>query len=302
MLSLTLGPVALPVAPLLLIGAVWLGAAVAGRLDRRGEAARGAAPGGGDGRGTSSGGAAAASRRADAGDTAMVAAIAGLLAARIAFVALNREAFAASPWSVLDARDGGWHAPTGLAVAAAWLLARGVRVPAMRRPLAAGALVAAVAWGAGALALGRWDRPPMPALEFVALGGGRTTTLAAAAAGRPAVVNLWASWCAPCRAEMPVLEAAQRREPGVAILFVNQGESEGAVRAYLRREGLALREVLLDAGSRLGPAVGSGGLPTTLFYDAQGRRVDAHFGVLSDAALRARLRALAPPPASPSAR
>jgi len=92
---------------------------------------------------------------------------------------------------------------------------------------------------------------------------------------------------------MPTLAAAQRREPGVAILFVNQGESEAAVRAYLRRERLELRDVLLDAGSRLGPAVGSAGLPTTLFFDGQGRRVDAHFGVISDAALRARMRTLA---------
>jgi thiol-disulfide isomerase/thioredoxin len=297
MLSLTLGPVSLPAAPLLLIGAVWLGASVAGRIDRRGRAAgaagRGADAGADAGAGT--GPDAGAGRRADAGDTLTAAAIAGLLAARAAFVALHGEAFAESPWSVLDLRDGGWHAPSGLAVALAWLLARGLRRPAVRRPLAAGALVAAGAWSAGAFALGHWERPPLPGLELVELDGGRATTLAAAAAGRPAVVNLWASWCAPCRAEMPVLAAAQQREPRVAILFVNQGESEAAVRAYLRREGLGLREVLLDAGSRLAPAVGTGGLPTTLFYDAQGRRVAAHFGVLSDAALRARIRALATP-------
>jgi thiol-disulfide isomerase/thioredoxin len=141
----------------------------------------------------------------------------------------------------------------------------------------------------------------MPVLALAHLDGGRATTLAEVAAGRPAVVNLWASWCGPCRAEMPVLAAAQRREPGVAVLLVNQGESEAAVRAYLRREGLALRDVLLDAGARLGPAVGSGGLPTTLFFDARGRQVDAHFGALSEATLRARMRALVPPaPAGPA--
>ena len=299
MLSIALGPVALPVAPLLLIGAVWLGAGVAGRLERRAAVARDATHGAASGAGApgAPGGRGPTRRRGDAGDAGdatMVAALLGLVAARIVFVALHREAFAASPWSVLDLRDGGWHAPTGFAAAAAWLIVRGAREPSMRRPLAAGALVAALAWGGGSLALGRWDRPAMPALELVELDGGRATTLAAAAAGRPAVVNLWASWCAPCRAEMPVLADAQRREPGVAILLVNQGESEAAVRAYLRREGLALREVLLDGGARLGPAVGSGGLPTTVFFDAQGRRVDAHFGVLSEAALRARIRALAP--------
>lgn len=89
-----------------------------------------------------------------------------------------------------------------------------------------------------------------------------------------------------------MLAAAQRRESTVGFLFVNQGETDSAVRTYLTDQGLPLREVLLDAGSRLGPAVGSRGLPTTLFYDAQGRLVDAHIGVLNAAALEGRLRPL----------
>ena len=65
--------------------------------------------------------------------------------------------------------------------------------------------------------------------------------------------------------------------------------------AYLQREGLALDGVWLDAASQAGPAFGSRGLPTTLFFDAQGRRVDAHFGVLNAAALQARLQDMRPP-------
>jgi len=75
-------------------------------------------------------------------------------------------------------------------------------------------------------------------------------------------------------------------------VFVNQGESDSAVRAYLADQGLPLREVLLDAGSKLGPAIGSRGLPTSLFYDARGRLPDAHFGVRNAAALQSSLRAL----------
>ena len=62
----------------------------------------------------------------------------------------------------------------------------------------------------------------------------------------------------------------------------------------LQREGLPLQDVWLDPAARLGPAVGSRGLPTTLFFDARGRRVDAHFGLLSAASLRTRLQALKP--------
>ena len=86
--------------------------------------------------------------------------------------------------------------------------------------------------------------------------------------------------------------AAQQREAQIGFLFVNQGESDAAVRSYLASLGLPLREVLLDAGSKLGPAVGSRGLPTTLFYDARGKLVDAHFGVLNAPALESRLRTL----------
>jgi thiol-disulfide isomerase/thioredoxin len=276
MLSISLGPLALPLAPLVLLAAIAAGGAVAAGLARR--AAGGARPVG-----------------AAAGDAIWHAGGAGLLAARIVHVASNLGAYAASPWSMLDVRDGGWHAGAGFAAAAAWLGWRAWRAPAMRRALAGGGVAALAIWGAGAVATGRFERPAMPAVALVALESGAPITLADAAAGRPAVVNLWASWCGPCRAEMPVLAAAQARETGVAVLFVNQGEAPATVRAYLAREGLALREVLLDAPSALGAAVGSRGLPTTLFFDAHGRRVDAHFGMLNDASLRAKLRALGAP-------
>ena len=117
-------------------------------------------------------------------------------------------------------------------------------------------------------------------------------SLTEAARGRPVVVNLWASWCGPCRAEMPMLAAAQQREPTVAFLFVNQGESPTTVQSFLHQQGFTLREVLLDSGSSLGQAIASRGLPITLFFDAKGRQVDAHFGILNSAALESRLRQL----------
>jgi thiol-disulfide isomerase/thioredoxin len=144
--------------------------------------------------------------------------------------------------------------------------------------------------------LGAQAGRPLPALTFTRLDDGTTTDLRQAAQGRPLVVNLWASWCGPCRQEMPVLAAAQQREPRIGFVFVNQGESAATVRAYLASLGRPLHEVLLDPGSTLGPAVGSHGLPTTLFVDTRGHVVDAHFGVLNAAALQSRLRPLRPGP------
>lgn len=270
-LSISLGPVALPVGPLVLLAAVGTAAWLASRLAAAGDDKAGVGA---------------------AGNTVVNAALCGLLAARLAHLALNANAYLASPGSALDLRDGGWNAVAGVFAGAAWLALRGLRVPALRGPLGGGALAGAALWLAASLVTGLGQTRTMPDAALTAFDGGQETNLVQAARGRPVVVNLWASWCGPCRQEMPMLAAAQQREGRVGFLFVNQGESAGAVRAYLTDQGLSLREVLLDPGSKLGPAVGSRGLPTTLFYDAHGRQVDAHFGVLNAAALESRLRSL----------
>jgi hypothetical protein len=89
-----------------------------------------------------------------------------------------------------------------------------------------------------------------------------------------------------------VLAAAQRSHPDVAFVFVNQGEAPEVARAFLREQGLALDTVWLDPASRLGPAMGSRGLPTTLFVDAAGRVRLVHLGVINEAGLAARLLTL----------
>ena len=279
MLSLTLGPIALPVAPLLLLCAVWGASFLASRLARKGAIAvkdKDSAVVQGDA----------------AGRTVTHAALFGLLAARLAYVAIHADAYLASPLAVLDVRDGGWYAPAGLVAGLAWLAWRSFRQPLLRKPLGVSGLSGLAFWWLASTAVGLAGSQSLPAVELTELEGGETITLSQAARGWPVVVNLWATWCAPCRVEMPMLAAAQQREAAVGFLFVNQGESSAAIHTYLRQEGLPLREVLLDKESQLGAAIGSRGIPVTLFYDAQGRQVDAHFGILNAAALESRLRQL----------
>jgi thiol-disulfide isomerase/thioredoxin len=271
MLSISLGPVALPVAPVLLLLAVWGASWLASRV----------ASGGAD-----------KGHRTAAGNAVFNAALIGLLAARLAHLVLHADLYATTPWSALDVRDGGWQMPTGVTAGVACLAWQGWRSPALRRALAVGGLSGMVFWIAASAATSLGQSRELPDLVFSELTTATEVSLSQAARGRPLIVNLWASWCGPCRQEMPMLATAQQHETVVGFLFVNQGESDSAVRAYLTDQGLPLREMLLDCGSKLGPAVGSRGLPTTLFYDAHGRLVDAHFGVLNAAALESRLRQL----------
>lgn len=275
MLSISVGPIVLPVAPVLLLVAVWTASWTAVKLASR--QARGTDP----------------SRNVDSASNAVwVAAGIGLLAARLAHLASNAQPYLMSPELMLDLRDGGWDPIVGAISGSAWLTWRGWQMQQFRQPFSVAALAGLLVWTAGFLLAGARDSVSMPAIPLVTLEEARPVDLRIAAAGRPVVVNLWASWCGPCRQEMPTLAAAQARETSVGILFVNQGESQATVRDYLSRLGLPLHDVLLDPRSRLGPAVGSRGLPTTLFYDAQGTLVGAHFGVFNAAALEGRLRAL----------
>lgn len=224
-----------------------------------------------------------------------------LVSARIVFVAIWFDTYRAAPWSILDIRDGGFTAWAGLAAALLVAVRRGWQRAALRKPLILGLTAGALAWGlmssvvSGAFGTlgtsGIANKPLLPAVALTTLAGA-PTTLAALGKGQPMVVNLWASWCPPCRREMPVLAAGQRQETAVTFVFVNQGEDDATAQRYLSSSGLSIANVLLDSGTSLGRAVGSTALPTTLFYDANGRLVDTHLGALSTASLASKLNQL----------
>jgi len=123
---------------------------------------------------------------------------------------------------------------------------------------------------------------------------GKTTDLRTVAAGKPTVVNLWATWCPPCRLELPYLGTAQRVEPGISFVFVDQGEDPVTVERYLAAVRLDLANVMLDPGIKLSSEMGSPGLPITMFYDANGRMIDTHLGALSPSLLEGKLAKLRP--------
>lgn len=220
--------------------------------------------------------------------------LAAVLVARIVFVSLWFDSYRSAPWSMLDIRDGGFTPWAGVAAALLVAVWQGWRRTPLRKPLLPGLVAGVLVWGGALGALRLLENTAHAGIPSVALTtlAGVPVTLPAPADGRPVAINLWATWCPPCRREMPVLAAAQRQEAGVSFVFVNQGEGAATVAHYLAAEQLDLANVLLDPATRLGREVGSLALPTTLFYDATGRLVDTHLGALSAATLAGKLNSV----------
>lgn len=208
----------------------------------------------------------------------------GLLIARASFVLVYREHYGSDLWSIIDVRDGGFLALPGAIAVVIGALIWGWRRAALRRPLVASVVAGMLLWGLGTLSLSVYEQgtrlPEIP----VRTTTGETVQLTHYQ-GRPLVINLWATWCPPCRREMPVLQKAQEQRPDVNFLFVNQGEGSDIVDKFLSSQKLSLNNILFDGGGRLGQIVGSMALPTTLFYSADGKLVSSHLGELSDASL-----------------
>jgi len=129
-------------------------------------------------------------------------------------------------------------------------------------------------------------RAPDFALDSTA--GNRDTL--AAHAGRPLVVNFWATYCPPCRAEMPLLAGAVPKA-GAQLLLVNEGEGAQTARDYLSAIGVG-QASLLDSDLRVGRAYGVSALPTTVFVRADGTIDRVQIGELDASVLAAELSAL----------
>lgn len=221
-----------------------------------------------------------------AGSMILDAVVWGLLAARLAYIALWWDEYSATPKSMIAIGDGGFTWWVGVLVVVVYIWRRTRLTQALRGPVLAGVMAGVVAWvvAGGVLDLMQGSAPSLPDLQLATLDENPISL--SEYAGRPIVLNLWASWCPPCRREMPVFEQAQTEFPDVAFVLVNQGESAQQAQDFLDSEGLNLTDVLLDPSSTAMQTMRSRGLPTTLFFDAQGRQVDSHLGEITMPSLK----------------
>jgi len=92
--------------------------------------------------------------------------------------------------------------------------------------------------------------------------------------GHVVLVNFWATWCPPCRAEMPAMERIWQRlhARGLDVVGVNVGESAEAIRAFLKQFGTSIGfPILLDAETKAMESWGVRGLPASFVVDKRGR-------------------------------
>ncbi len=111
--------------------------------------------------------------------------------------------------------------------------------------------------------------------------------------GTPVVVNFWATWCGPCRREIPAIAAFAKNHPEVQVVGVNYQDDTTAARAFAAETGATWPSVIDDG--EIGAAWKVPGLPATFFIDAEGQVVDRGLGEVTEQVLEERTANLTAP-------
>lgn len=121
---------------------------------------------------------------------------------------------------------------------------------------------------------------PAPAFTLPAING-KSVSLASLA-GKPAMINFWATWCAPCIKELPELERiyGMYKDRGLSVVLVNQQETAAVVKKYIEGHGYTMT-ALLDEKGQTAEKYQVFGLPTTFFMDKAGMIRKTHMGELT---------------------
>ena len=119
----------------------------------------------------------------------------------------------------------------------------------------------------------RSDLPPLPEIRFQDAAGKPLTLVGFR--GKVVLLNIWATWCVPCRKEMPALDRLQQKPggPGFEVVALSIDHSPQAVREFYHQYGMKSLALYVDPSGEAASALGAIGIPTTLLVDRAGREI-----------------------------
>ena len=230
----------------------------------------------------------------------------GIIGARVGFVLMTWSAFQTAPWTALYFWQPGYLPYSGLLAGAAYAVWRIWQRPVNERRsyvrvlgggYAVGAVLAVAVFASmnmftGFPVLRSGDRVP----DFTLADLSGDTVRFSDLEGRAVVLNFWATWCPPCRREMPLLDAIQKEygSRGLRVVGIDVGEDADVVRRYVESIGVTYPiwvdapngQVGTDSTQGLHARFGGVGLPTTIFVDPEGIVRDRRLGELNRAILQ----------------
>jgi len=109
--------------------------------------------------------------------------------------------------------------------------------------------------------------------------------------GKPVVINFWATYCVPCRREMPMLQRVAKAHPGMVLLLVDERDDQGAALAFVKQLGIT-PAVPFDPDGKVGDLYRVAGLPTTVFVRADGSVEGRYLGETNEQILNPHLSAI----------
>jgi thiol-disulfide isomerase/thioredoxin len=238
----------------------------------------------------------------------------GIVASRLSFVLLNWSSFSAKPWTILYLWQPGYSFSVGLVAALAYIFYRIYRQEVERRravvsSLSAGFALPVLLFIGMLLTMNRFvdveiyiPGDTVPNDKVTDLYGEPASF--ADFVGKGLVVNFWATWCPPCRREMPLLEEVYNKykSRNITVIGVSVDNSRDAIKNYVESvsvtypiwEDSVIRSNNLPGGTSLSSMFGVVGFPTTFFIDANGVIQSSYVGELNLAILNKRISGLIP--------
>ena len=215
----------------------------------------------------------------------------GFVGARLGHVIAFWPSFAEEPWRILAIWQGGFSiagAAVGAAIVTAWALWRSLPFVPAASALWAGVIV----WQVILLDVAPREPLALPAEPVSTIEVESLVLKSLVASDKPIIINLWATWCPPCRRELPMLATVAAQRDDVVFLLASQGETAAHVSRYLAEHDLQPEHVLIDSSGMLGRHYGTVGLPVTLFIGTDGLLAHTHVGEISREVLLSRIARL----------